>query len=97
MSEKHKKTCKYLNYVNYQLILASTVTGCVPVFAYASLVRVPGGITGSAIRLQICGIASGIKKYKSIIKKIKKKHHEIVLLEKSKLDTIEVLISQSLI
>ena len=28
MSEKYKKTCKYLNYVEYLLILASTVSGC---------------------------------------------------------------------
>ena len=35
----------------------------------------------------------GIKKYKSIIKKMKRKHDEIVLLGKAKLNTIEVLIS----
>ena len=35
--------------------------------------------------------------YKSIIKKIKKKHYKIVLLGKDKLNTTEVLISKSLI
>ena len=34
MSEKHKKTCKYLNYVEDFLVLASTVTGCVTVSAF---------------------------------------------------------------
>ena len=29
MSEKYKKTCKYLSYVEHLLILASAVTGCV--------------------------------------------------------------------
>ena len=29
MSEKYKKTCKYVNYVGHFLILASTVTSCV--------------------------------------------------------------------
>ena len=38
MSEKYKKTCKCLNYVENLLILASTVTGCASVFAFASLV-----------------------------------------------------------
>ena len=38
-----------------------------------------------------------IKKYKSIIKKKKKKHDEIILLAKSKLNCIEVLISEALI
>ena len=38
----------------------------------------------------------GIKKYKSIIKKKKKKHDKIVLLAKSKVSSIEVLISKAL-
>ena len=50
-----------------------------------------------AVGLKICAITSGIKNYKSIIKKKKKKHDQIVLLGKTKLDTIEVLISKSLI
>ena len=41
---------------------------------------------------------AGIKNYKSIIKKKKKtKHEKIVLLGKSKLNSIEVLISKTLI
>ena len=38
-----------------------------------------------------------IKKYKLIIKNKKKKHDEIILLAKSKLNSIEVLISEALI
>ena len=41
MSEKYKKTCKYLNYVEHLLILFSTVTGCLSTSAFASLVCVP--------------------------------------------------------
>ena len=44
----------------------------------------------------MCVITAGIKKYKSIVKK-KKKHDKIVLLAKSKLNSIEVLISKALI
>ena len=54
----------------------------------------PIGITSSAIGLKICAITARIKKYKSIIKKKKKKHDKIVLLAKSKLNSIEVLISK---
>ena len=39
---------------------------------------------------------AGIKKYKSINKKIKKKHNKIIYLAKSKLNSIEVLISKDL-
>ena len=34
MSEKYKKTYKYLNYVEHVLILVSTVTGCVSISAF---------------------------------------------------------------
>ena len=95
MSEKYKKTCKYLNYVENLLILASTIAGCVSISTFASSVCVPVGITHSAIKIKICAISAGIKKYKSIIKK-KKKHDKIVLLGKDKLDTTEVLISMVL-
>ena len=42
-------------------------------------------------------LLSEIKMYKSIIKENMNKHHEIMLLEKTKLDTIEFLISKALI
>ena len=51
----------------------------------------------SAIGLKICAITAGIKKYKSIIKKKKKKHDKIVLQATFKLNSIEVLISKALI
>ena len=40
---------------------------------------------------------AGIKNYKSIIKEKKTKHEKIVLLAKCKLNSIEVLISKTLI
>ena len=53
ISKKHKKTCGNLNYVENLLILASTVTGCVPISAFSSLVGIPTGIASSAIGLKI--------------------------------------------
>ena len=97
MSEKCKKTCKYLNYVVHLLILVATVTGCVSISAFASLVCVPVGITSSAVGLKICAITSGNKKNKSVLKKKKKNHDKIVFLGKDKLNTIEILISKALI
>ena len=61
------------------------------------MIGIPIGITSSAIVLKIGAITAGIKKYKSIMKKKKKKHDKIVLLAKSKLNRIEVLISKALI
>ena len=82
MSEKYKKTCKYLNYTVHLLILVATVTGCVSISAFASLVCVPVGITSSAVGLKICAITAGIKKYKSVLKKKKKNHDKKCCKEK---------------
>ena len=79
------------------LILTSAVTGCVSISALSSLVGLPIGTASSAVALKICAITAGIKKYKSIIKKKRKKHDKIVLLVKTKLKTIQVLISRALI
>ena len=46
---------------------------------------------------KICAIAVGIKDYMPMIKTKKKKHGKIVLLAESKLNNIEVLISNALI
>ena len=97
MCKKNKKVCTALNYIEHFLILSSTITGCVFIFDFASLVGIPIGITSSAIGLKNCAITTVIKKYKSIIKKKKKKHDKIVLLAKSKLNRIEILISNSLV
>ena len=97
MSRKHKQVCTTLNYTEHFLILASTFTGCISISAFAFLFGVPKEITSSAIGLNICAITSGIKKYKSILKKKRKKHDKTLLLSKSKLNRIEVLISQALI
>ena len=79
------------------LISAYAITGCFLISAFASLLGFPIGTTSSAIEWKICTIAWGIKKYKSIIKKKNEKHDKIVLLTKSKLNSIEALISMALI
>ena len=47
MSDKYKKTCRYLNYVEHLLILISTITGCVSIYAFGSLVDILVAITSS--------------------------------------------------
>ena len=88
MSKQHKKVYRVLNYIEHLLILISTLTGCVSVSTFVSLVSIPIGITSPATGLTICLITAAIKKYKSIIKK--KKHDKILSLPKSKLNSVQV-------
>ena len=95
LSKKYKKVSTTLNYTEHFLILASTITGCILISTFTSLLGISIGIASSAIGLKICVITAGIKKYKAISKK--KKYDKIVLLVKSKLNSIVVLISKGLI
>ena len=96
-SKKYKKVCRTLNYIEHFLIFVSTITGCILISDFASLLGIPIGITSSKIGLKVFAITAGIKKYKLIIKKKKKKHDKVVLLAKSKLNSVQVLISKALI
>ena len=49
MNNKHKKVCTALNYIEHFFILASEITGCISIFVFVYLLRIPIGITSSAI------------------------------------------------
>ena len=60
MSKNHINVCAALSHIEHFIILASAVTECVSISAFASLVSIPIGITISPIRSKICAITSGI-------------------------------------
>ena len=68
-----------------------------PLVVFQFLHFISVGIASSAVGLNICASITGIKNYKSIIKKKRKRHDKIVSLGKPKLDTIESLISKAFI
>ena len=96
ISKKYEKVYRLLSYIEHLLILISTLTTCASISVFVSLIGILVGITSSAIVLNICVKTSGMWKYKSIIKK-KKKINKILLLAKSKLKSVEVLISKTFI
>ena len=97
INRKHKKVCATLNYIENYLTLDSTTTGCISVSAFTFLLGIPIRITSSASGLKICAITAGIKKYKLIIKKKKKRHNKKVMLAKYKINSTEVLMSKAFI
>ena len=44
MRRKRMKVCTTLNYVEHFLILGSTITGCISISAFTSLISIPIGI-----------------------------------------------------
>ena len=73
MSKKHKKVCTTLNYIEHFLILASAITECISISAFASLIGIPIGITSSAVGLKICAVTAGIKKLSQQLKEKKRR------------------------
>ena len=88
MSKKHKKVYTILNSPEHFLTCPSAMIVCVSVATFASLVNTPIGIASPAVGLKICETTAAIKKYKSIIKKKKKKLNKMIMLAQTMLNSI---------
>ena len=89
--------CTTLNYIERFLIRVSTITGSISISVFAFLLGIPIATTSSAIESKICAVVARTKRFKSIINKEKKKRDKTILLPKSKLNSMQVLISKALI
>ena len=94
-----KKLNKYLvsfDYLDKIFITLSASFGTLSIASQATVLGIPSGITGASLTL-IFTIGTGISKsLLKVTKKRKKKHNEIIALAKSKLNTIDTLLSSSL-
>ena len=94
-----KKVSKYVtafDYINKILIVLSATCSGVCIILSASIVGAPVGIASASFTL-IFSLTTGIIKKLLSITRNKKKHDKILMLAKSKLDSIETLVSQALI
>ena len=95
-----KKLSKYVaafDYIDKVLIVLSATSGSVFIISFTRFVGATVRIA-SAIFTLIFSLTIGIiKKLLSITRNKKKKHDKILMLAKSKLNSIETLISQALI
>ena len=94
-----KKLSKYVtifDYIDKILIVLSATTGGISIISFATTIGAPVGIASASFTL-IFSITTGIiKKLLSTTIKKKKKHDQILMLAKSKYNSIEALISQAL-
>ena len=74
-----------------------TANGEISIMSFTSFVGLPLGITTAAFTFVFSLTTGTIKKLLKITRKKTKKHKEIVMLAKSKLNSIENLMSQGLI
>ena len=97
-----KKLSKYVtafDYIDKVLIALSATRGGVSIISFTSVVGAPVAIASASFTL-IFSLTTGIiKKLLSITRNKKKKHHKArkSMLAKSKLNSIETLVSQALV
>ena len=94
-----KKLSKYVaafDYIDKILIVLSATSSGVSIISFTSIIGAPVGIASASFTL-IFSLTTGIvKKLLSITRNKKKKHDKILMLAKSKLNSIENLVSQAL-
>ena len=93
-----KKINKYIvsfDYLDKIFVTLSASFGTLGIASYTAVVSIPAAIAGSSLTL-IFTIGTGLNKsLLQITKKRKKKHNKIITLAKSKLNTIEALLSSA--
>ena len=95
-SKKLNKYATIFDYTDKILIILSAGTGVVLIISFTSTIGVPAGIASASLTLIFLIITGMIKKLLNITRSKKKKHDEILMLAKSKFNSIETLISQAL-
>ena len=95
-----KKLSKYVavfDYIDQALIALSATSGGVWIISFTSIVGAPVGIASANLTLFFSLTIGIVKKLLNITRHKKKKHDKILTLAKSKLNSIETLVSQALV
>ena len=95
-----KKLSRFVAFVEYMdkiLIVLSATSGGVSIISHLSVIGISAGIISSSFIFVFSLTTRVIKKLLKETRKKKKKHSKIIMLAKSKLNSIENLIYQELI
>ena len=97
MSKRLSKYIASFDYFDKSLIVLSVTTGSISIASFATVIGAPVGIVSASFSLAFL-ICTGIKKkLLKITRNKKKKHNKIVMLARSRLNSIESKISKALI
>ena len=95
-----KKLSKYVaafDYIDKTVIVLFAASGGVSIISLTTVIGAPGGIASASFTLAFSLTTGIIKKLLSVKSNKKKKHDKILMLAKSKLNSIETLVSRALI
>ena len=97
MSKKFSKYISFFDYFDKSLIVLSVTSGGVSIASFATAIGAPIGITSASFSLAFSFCTGLVKKLLKATRNKKKKHNKIVMLARSKLNSIEGKISEALI
>ena len=95
-SKKLNKYVTTFDYIDKILIVLSAATGGVSIISFTSILGAPAGIASASFTLIFSLTIGIVKKLLNITRNKKKKLDKILMLAKSKLNSIENLVSQAL-
>ena len=95
-SQKLNKYDTTFDYIDKILIVLSVATGGLSIISFTSITGAPVGTASASFTLIFSLTTETVKKLLNITRKKKKKHDKILMLAKSKPNSIETLISQAL-
>ena len=97
MSKRLSKYISFFDYFDKSLIVLSLTSNGVSIASFATVIGVPIGITSASLSLTFSLCTGLVKKLLKATRNKKKKHNKIVMLARSKLNSIESKISEALI
>ena len=97
MSKKLSKYIYFFDYFDKSLIVLSVTSGGVSIASFATVIGAPIGITTASLSLAFSLFTGLVKKLLKATRNKKKKHNKIVMLARSKLNSIESKIPEALI
>ena len=97
MSKKLSKYIASFDYSDKSLIVLSVATGSIAIASFATVIGAPVGIMKASCSLAFSITIGFVKKFLKTTRNKKKKHNKIVMLARSKLNSIESKISEALI
>ena len=97
MSKQISKYISFFDYFDKSLIVLAVTSCSVSIASFATVIGIPIGITSAKLSLAFSLCTGLVKKLLKATRNKKKKHNKIVMLARSKLNSIESEISEALI
>ena len=97
MSKKLSKYISFFDYFDKSLIVLSVTSGSVSIASFTTVIGISIGIASTSLSVVFSLCTGLVKKSLKATRNKKKKHNKIVVLARSKLNSIESKISEALI